>query len=88
MYDTLVNQKPFLGGNFNANSPEQIVRIDPTMQTFPSQASVDLLKQLGVAYVVVDSSGYKNFPVIEGKIQSLGLHLLHVSEAEYVYGLP
>jgi hypothetical protein len=88
VYDTLVNQKPFLGGYFNANSPEQFERIDSTMQTFPSQDSVDLLRQLGVAYVVVNSSGYGKFSNVDGKIQSLGLHLLHVSEAEYVYGLP
>jgi hypothetical protein len=36
----------------------------------------------------VDSSSYDNFSDVAGKIQSLGLHLLHVSEAEYVYGLP
>jgi hypothetical protein len=58
------------------------------MATFPSQGSVNQLKQLGVSYVVVDSSRYGNFSKVDGKIQSLGLHLLHVSEAEYVYGLP
>jgi hypothetical protein len=88
VYDTLVSQKSFLGGYFNANSPEQFVRIDATMQTFPSQDSVDLLRQLGVTYVVVDSSGYGHFPDVNGKILSLGLHLLNVSETEYVYGLP
>jgi hypothetical protein len=58
------------------------------MATFPSQDSVNQLKQLGVTYVVVDSSSYDNFSEVEVKIQSLGLHLLHISEAEYVYGLP
>jgi hypothetical protein len=88
VYDTLVSQKPFLGGYFNANSPEQFQRITSTMQAFPSQDSVDLLRQLGVSYVVVDSSHYGHFSDVDGKIQTLGLHLLHVSEAEYVYGLP
>ncbi len=87
VYDTLVNQKPFLGGDFNANVPEQYGRIRTVMATFPSEDSVDSLRQLGVTYVVVDSSGYKNFSDIDGKIQFLGLHMLHVSEAEYVYGL-
>ncbi|MGD0750453.1 MAG: hypothetical protein ABSA23_03480 [Anaerolineales bacterium] len=88
VYDTLVYQKPFLGGYFNANAPEQYERIQTVMATFPSQNSVNQLRQLGVTYVVVDSSRYENFPEVDGKIQSFGLHLLHVSLAEYVYGLP
>ena len=87
VYNTLVYQKPFLGGYFNANSPEQYTRITPVMETFPSRESVDLLRQLGVTYVVVDSSRYGSFSDIDRTIQSLGLKLLHVSEAEYVYGL-
>jgi hypothetical protein len=85
-YYTLISQKPFLGGYFNANSPEQYTRIQPVMETFPSQESVDLLRQLGVSYVVVDSPRYQNFQDITGKIQSFGLTLLDVSETEYVYG--
>jgi hypothetical protein len=86
VYNTLVYQKPFLGGFFNANSPEQYARIEATMADFPSQDSVDLLRQLGVSYVVVDSPEYGNFPDTDRKIQSLGLSLLHVSGDEYVYG--
>jgi hypothetical protein len=87
VYDTLVNQKPFLGGDFNTNEPEQYRRIRPVMNTFPSQESVNLLRQLGVTYVVVDSTRYGHYSDIDGKIRSLGLPLLHISEAEYVYGL-
>jgi hypothetical protein len=87
-YYTLVHQKPFLGGDFNSNSPEQYTRIFPIMQTFPSQQSIDLLRQLGVTYVVVDSSRYPDYPDIDRLIQALGLGLLHISEAEYVYDLP
>jgi hypothetical protein len=87
VYDTLVYQKPFLGGYFNANSPEQYARIEATMATFPSQNSVDLLKQLGVSYVVVDSPEYGNFPDTDRQIQSLGLKLLQISDKQYVYGL-
>ncbi len=87
VYDTLVYQKPFLGGYFNANSPEQYARIEATMADFPSQASVDQLRQLGVSYVVVDSTSYGNFPTTDREIQSLGLKLLQVSDKQYVYGL-
>ena len=88
VYDTLVSQKPYLGGSFNANSPEQYLRIQPVMDDFPTIKSMDLLKQLGVTYVVVDSTAYSNFTEINRNIQSLGLRLLNVSEEEYVYGWP
>jgi hypothetical protein len=88
VYNTLVYQKPFLGGYFNANSPEQYSRIQTVMGTFPSKDSVDLLRQLGVTYVVVDSSRYSNYPDVDRSIQALGLKLLHISEVEYVYDLP
>jgi hypothetical protein len=88
VYNTVVSQKAYLGGYFNANQPEQYLRIMPVMDGFPSPESAALLKQLDVAYVVVDSSQYPNYPDIDRSIQALGLRLLHVSEAEYVYGLP
>ena len=88
VYNTIVNQKPFLGGYFNANQPEQYLRIKPIMGGFPSAECVDLLKTLGVAYVVVDSSQYPNYPDVDRSIQALGLPLLHIGESEYVYGMP
>jgi hypothetical protein len=88
VYNTLVHGKPYLGGYFNANQPEQFLWIRPVMDQFPSADSVSLLEQLGVTYVIVDSSQYPDYPGVDQAIQSLGLQLLHVSEAEYVYGLP
>jgi hypothetical protein len=88
VYNTLVHQKPFLGGFFNANSPEQYTRIQPVMDNFPSSESVAMLQQLGVAYVVVDSSQYSNYSTVDQTIQSLGLRLLQVCASEYVYGFP
>jgi hypothetical protein len=87
VYYTLTHQKPFLGGDFNANQPEQYLRIQPVMKNFPSQESVELLRQLGVTYVVVDSSRYQDFSTVDQTIQSFGLQLLHVSEVQVVYGL-
>ena len=88
VYATLINQKAYIGGYFNANQPEQYLRIAPVMDGFPSAESAALLKQLGVAYVLVDSSQYSNFPDVDKTIQSLGLKLLHVSGPAYIYGLP
>jgi hypothetical protein len=88
VYDTLIYHKPFLGGFFNANSPEQYTRIQPVMDSFPSSESIGMLKQLGVAYVIVDSFQYSDYPMVDQTIQSLGLRLLQVCVAEYVYGFP
>jgi hypothetical protein len=88
VYATLINQKPYLGGYFNANQPEQYIRIAPVMDGFPSAESTDLLKQLGVAYIIVDSSQYSNFSDVNKSIQALGLQSLHVSGSDYIYGLP
>jgi hypothetical protein len=88
VYATLINQKPYLGGFFNANQPEQFKRISPVMETFPSPESIGLLKQLKVAYVVVDSSQYPNYSEVDQNIRSLGLKLLYIGGPDYVYGLP
>jgi len=88
VYNTIVNQKPYLGGYFSSNQPEQYLRIKPVLDRFPSAESVDLLRELGVTYVVVDSAAYPDYAAVDQNIQSLGLLLLHISESEYVYGLP
>jgi len=88
VYNTLVHGKPYIGGFFNANYPEQFLRISPVMNGFPSRDSVDLLKQLGVEYVVVDSSQYTDYPKVDSMIQSLGLQLSNIIGQQYVYGYP
>ena len=88
VYDTLVNGKSYIGGFFNANTSEQSARIAPVMNGFPSRESIDLLKQLGIAYVVVDSTQYSDYPQIDSAIQSLGLRPLNTIDQEYVYGFP
>jgi len=88
VYNTLLYNKPFLGGHFNASHPEQYVRITPVMEGFPSADSVNLLRQLGVAYVIVDSTQYAGFVEVDQTIQSLGLNLLHVSSTDFIYGWP
>jgi hypothetical protein len=88
VYNTLVHEKPYIGGFFNANYPEQFLRISPVMNGFPSRDSVDLLKQLGVAYVVVDSSQYTDYPLVDSTILSLGLQRLNIIGQQYVYGFP
>ena len=87
VYYTLFHQKPFLGGDFSSNATEQYERIRPVMDTFPSRESLALLRQLGVTYVMVDSVRFPNFTAVDQDLRSFGLSLLHISGAQYVYGL-
>jgi hypothetical protein len=88
VYYTLSYNKPFLGGFFNAFPPEQYQRIRPVLMNFPNQESVELLKELGVEYVLVDSSYYPDFNQTRVNIENLGLHMLTISDSEYVFELP
>jgi hypothetical protein len=86
VYNTLVHQKPYIGGFFNANIPEQFTRISPVLDTFPSRESVDLLDELGVSYMVVDSTQYADYSTVDARARSLGLILLKILDHQYVYG--
>jgi hypothetical protein len=88
VYNTLVHGKPFLGGFFNAFPPPQYRRIRPVMDGFPDQASVDLLRELNVEYVIVDSSAYDDFSSVRNAIERLGLKLTGTFGKDYVYSLP
>ena len=88
VYYTLTYNKPFVGGFFNAFPPEQYQRIRPILSNFPDLESIDLLKELGVEYILVDSSYYSDFNQTHVTIESFGLHLLTVIDSQYVYGFP
>jgi hypothetical protein len=86
-YSTLSYNKPFLGGFFNAFPPEQYQRIRPILMNFPNQESVDLLKELSVQYVLVDSSYYPDFNQTREEIERLGLRQRTEIGSEFVYEL-
>ncbi len=87
-FRTAFQQKPFIGGFFNAFPPQQYQRISPILEGFPNTACLDLLKSLGVQFILVHSVDYQNFDQIRGKIEKLGLKLLTIQDAYYVYGFP
>ena len=88
VYNTLIHGKPFLGGFFNAFPPAQYSRIRPVMEGFPDHASVDLLNELNVEYVIVDSTAYPDFPIVLREIESLGMPAIGVFGKDYVFHLP
>lgn len=85
LYYTLFYNKPFLGGFFNANKPEQWSYAEPIMAGFPDEHSIELLKRYKVEYVVIDLTQYTHDPNFEATLQSFGLVKLTQQENEAVY---
>jgi hypothetical protein len=75
-YNTLVNGKPFVGGFFNAFPPAQYSRIKPIMANFPDSASVKMLPELGVQYVLVDQRDYQDIQSVRKAAEALGLRFV------------
>jgi hypothetical protein len=85
IYYTLTHSKPFLGGFFNAFPPPQFRRIKSVMEDFPDPASLDLLEELGVEYVVVDESAYADFDGALAEMEFLGLSRVAILDKEHVF---
>ncbi len=85
VYYTLFYQKPFVGGFFNANQPQQYLDLQPILAQFPDANSVEQLRKLNVAYIVVDSEAYKEFPAVQKLMVKLGLRELTQQETQFVY---
>jgi len=75
-YYTLIHDKPYVGGFFNAFPPAQYNRITPLMANFPDQQSVSLSRQLGVQYFLVSEKYYPDLDKLQQQCQALGLYLV------------
>jgi hypothetical protein len=87
LYYTLIHNKPFLGGNFNAFPPPQFQRIKPVLSSFPDRDSMDLLRSLGVRYVLVHTGRYPDFEEVDRLATELGLRRGPAFEDIQVYTL-
>jgi hypothetical protein len=74
-YYTLVHGKPYIGGFFNAFPPAQYKRIKPILINFPDEASVQILRELKVHWVLVDPQYYPDWQKTQTGIESYGLAL-------------
>ncbi|NMB58023.1 MAG: hypothetical protein GYA12_02550, partial [Chloroflexi bacterium] len=74
-YYTLVHGKPYVGGFFNAFPPAQYKHIKPILMNFPDKASVELLRELKVRWVLVDESQYCDWNKTQGMIERFGFNL-------------
>lgn len=85
VYATLTNGKPFVGGAFSSFPPQQYQSIKPVMQNFPDAASVELLDQLGVTYVLADANHYTNDAELISACETLGLEYIDTMGEELVF---
>lgn len=85
VYATLTNGKPFVGGAFSSFPPQQYQSIKPVMQNFPDAASVALLDQLGVTYVLADANHYTNDAELIFACETLGLEYIDTIGEELVF---
>ena len=74
-YYTLIHGKPYVGGFFNAFPPAQYKRVKPILMNFPDKASVELLRELEVRWVLVDKSQYCDWNKTQGMIERFGFNL-------------
>ena len=87
IYYTLAHGKPYLGGFFNAFPPRQFKRIAPVMAGFPDAASVGLLRQLGVVYVLVDRGATPDIEAVRAGMTYEGLEYQTTQGDQMVFTL-
>jgi hypothetical protein len=85
VYDTLVNGKPFIGGFFSANQPEQYLRIRPVLDGFPSPEGAALLRELGVEWALFDTRAYPDFAAVRRQVEALGLSYVDTIGGQAVF---
>jgi len=86
-YCTLIHNKPLITGFFAAGPTPQFRRIQPVLSAFPDRDSVELLRQLGVQWVIVDAQHFPAFQQRQAHMEALSLHPAFADERYYVYEL-
>jgi hypothetical protein len=87
VYNTLVHQKPFIGGFFSANQPEQYLRIRPGLEDFPTASGAALLREMGVQWVLFDTREYGNFAEIRRAAETVDLRYVVTISGQAVFEL-
>jgi hypothetical protein len=88
VYYTLYHGKPYIGGFFSANFPDQYWQIQPVLAGFPNPDSLEKLRELGVEFILVEESRYPDPAGVEEACAGLGMPLLARLDGIVVYGLP
>ena len=88
VYNTLVHGKPYIGGFFSANQPEQYLRIRPVLESFPTTEGAALLRELGVEWVLFDTTQYPDFAPVRASVETVGLRYVDTLDGQAVFTLP
>lgn len=97
-YYTLYNEKPFIGGFFNAFPTAQYQEIRDVMRGFPSEESLRLAQKLKVQYYLIETDElqraidsnevpWKNLAELQSAAESLDLQLVGTFENVLLYEL-
>ena len=98
-YYTLYNEKPFIGGFFNAFPTDQYRRIRGVMDGFPSEESLALAEDLDVSFFLAEEAELQT-AIREGSVpwespeslyeaaEALGLHPAGIFDGIHVYTAP
>ena len=84
-YFTLFHGKPYVGGFFNAFPPRQYSRIRGELEHFPDEHSIELMRELGVYYVLVQADRYEDIDLVRQESDRLGLKFLLELDGQLVY---
>ena len=87
IYYTLTHGKPYIGGAFPT---PQYRSIKPVLDEFPSDESLELLRELGYTYIVVDSDWYDAldaFDDVQEALAACEVFLAVALDGQYVYRL-
>ncbi len=87
VYNTLMHGKPYIGGFFSANQPEQYLRIRPVLDSFPSTEGASLLRELGVQWALFDTRRYPDFDAIKQQVEALGFDYIDTIAGQAVFEL-
>lgn len=88
VYNTLIHGKPFVGGFFSANQPEQYLRIRPILENFPNPEGVETIKQLGVHWLLFDTRKYEDFAPVRIQVEALGFQYIDTIGDQAVFITP
>ncbi len=87
VYYAQVSGKPYVGSNFGSFWSPQAKRLIGTVNTFPDDRSIALLRELGVQWVVIDAAAFSTLATVRPQIESAGLRFRTVADGMWGYEL-
>jgi hypothetical protein len=87
VYYAEVSGKPYVGSNFGSFWSPQARRLMSTLDAFPDERSIALLRELGVQWVVIDANAFAGFDVARPQMESWGLRSRFGADGTWVYEL-